>query len=59
MLEIKTEEPDGVVITAAGELTEADYERFVTAFERIAEERSPKRVLVELEEFRGWAVTGL
>ena len=51
---------DGIVtIQASGELSMADYDSFVPAFERIAEKSGPLRILVELQELSGWTMGAL
>lgn len=60
MLTMKTEEDTGiVVIEASGRLSKADYDRLVPEFERMAAARGPLRLLIELDDFRGWEIGAL
>jgi hypothetical protein len=54
MLRIEPEDSGIVAIKASGRLSRADYDRFVPEFERLARARGPLRLLIELEDFRGW-----
>jgi hypothetical protein len=56
---METENTGVVVIKASGKLAKADYDRFVPEFERIARASGPMRLLVELDDFRGWDLPGL
>lgn len=58
MLDLRTE-PDLVEIDASGKLTGADYERLVPELERLAADRGPLRLYIELKDFRGWDPEGL
>lgn len=58
MLEIRPK-ADLVEIQASGRLTGDDYERFVPELERLASERGPLRLYIELNDFRGWDAKGL
>lgn len=59
MLEIETEDAGIVVVKVSGRLSKVDYDRFVPEFERIAGARGPLRLLIELDEFRGWDIAAL
>lgn len=59
MLDIRTDDPELVVIGVSGKLTKPDYDQFVPEFESVAKERGAMRVLILLEDFRGWDVAGL
>lgn len=59
MLTIDTEATGIVVLKASGRLTKADYDRLVPAFERLAKEKGPLRLLVELDDFHGWDLPAL
>jgi hypothetical protein len=59
MLTMATDDAGIVTIQAAGRLTKADYDRFVPEFERIARARGTLRLLVELDDFRGWDLPAL
>lgn len=59
MLSVTNEDTGIVEIKASGRLTKADYDRFVDVFERIAEAQGPLRVLITLDDFRGWDLPGL
>ena len=50
---------DIVVVKASGRLTVRDYTGFVPAFERLAKSRGALRVLLDLQEFRGWEAPAL
>jgi hypothetical protein len=54
----RTDDMGIVVIKASGRLSKADYDRFVPAFERIAAARRPVRILIELQDFHGWDLSG-
>jgi hypothetical protein len=41
-------------VAASGKLTDADYQRFVPEFERLAKQHGKIRVLFELSQFHGW-----
>ncbi|MCB1884704.1 MAG: STAS/SEC14 domain-containing protein [Geminicoccaceae bacterium] len=52
-----TQEGGGIdVVDVSGVLTKADYDRFVPAFERLA---GPRRLLIRLDDFRGWGTPAL
>lgn len=59
MLTMETEDTGIVVIRASGKLSRADYDRFVPEFEQIAKASGPMRLLIELDDFRGWDLPGL
>ncbi len=59
MLTLAVEDTGIVAITASDRLTEADYERFVPEFERIAAAHGPVHLLIELRDFHGWDAAGL
>ena len=59
MLTLSQTEDGFVAMKATGELTKEDYDSFVPAFERIAEAKRPLRILIELEDFRGWTLGAL
>lgn len=42
-----------------GRLARVDYDRFVPEFERIARAQGPLRLLIELDDFRGWDLPAL
>ncbi|MEQ8813144.1 MAG: STAS/SEC14 domain-containing protein [Thalassobaculum sp.] len=51
---------DGIVTVRASEtLTRSDYDRFVPEFEQLAKTLGPVRLLLDLENFRGWDLPGL
>ena len=54
-----TETTGIVAIKASGRLSKSDYDRFVPEFERIARASSPLRILIELDDFRGWELPAL
>jgi hypothetical protein len=54
MLTMETDDAGIVVIKVSGKLSKADYQRFVPEFERIARERGPLRLLIQIDDFRGW-----
>lgn len=60
--EIKiSEEPRGTVVTLVfkDKLTVADYEHFVPQVEKIMESREKIRMLIQLNDFRGWTAGAL
>lgn len=57
MIEVHPDDP--VEIEVSGKLTEADYEVLVPEVERLAQERGPLRIYIELSDFRGWSPSGL
>jgi SpoIIAA-like len=59
MLTMATDDAGIVTIKAAGRLAKADYDRFVPEFEGIARTRGPLRLLIELDDFRGWDLPAL
>ncbi len=61
MIEIQHDRTDFLVIRAAGTLTEQDYEAAVPEIEHAMKLRAgrPMRVLVLLEDFRGWELGAL
>lgn len=59
MLTIETKDPGLVVVKVSGTLHKEDYDRFVPAFDRLRRERGPVRLLIELDDFRGWDLPGL
>jgi hypothetical protein len=59
MLTMQTDQTGIVTIKASEKLSKADYDRFVPEFERIAQARGPVRMLIELDDFRGWDLPGL
>jgi hypothetical protein len=56
-----TEKNRGRVLEVAvsGKLTHDDYERFIPAFERLAEQHGKLRVLFEMTDFHGWEAAAL
>jgi hypothetical protein len=51
---------NGIVrMKVTGRLGKADYEAFVPEFERLAAERGPLRILIELDGFEGWDAEAL
>lgn len=56
-----TEKNGGRVLEVAvsGKLTHDDYERFIPAFERLAEQHGKLRVLFEMTDFHGWEAAAL
>lgn len=52
-------QPGFVELDASGKLTGADYDRLVPELERLADERGPLRLYIELKAFRGWDPEGL
>ncbi len=59
MLTLSQTEDGLVMMKASGELTRDDYDAFVPEFERIAAAAGPLRILIELEDFRGWTLGAL
>lgn len=59
MLTMETETTGIVAIKASGKLSKSDYDRFVPEFERIARTSRPLRILIELDDFRGWELPAL
>ena len=59
MLTMATDDAGIVTIKAAGRLAKADYDRFVPEFERLARAQGPLRLLIELDDFRGWDLPAL
>ena len=59
MLTMETEDTGIVVIKASGRLSKVDYDRFVPEFEQIARSRGPLRMLIDLDDFHGWDLSGL
>jgi len=53
---IRIEEEDSAFLHAhvSGKLVKADYEEFVSAFERLARRQGKVRVLFEMTDFHGW-----
>jgi len=54
---IRIEEQDNATFLHAhvsGKLVKADYEDFVSAFERLARQHGRVRVLFQMSDFRGW-----
>ena len=58
MIEIRVH-PDIVEIEASGTLSGDDYDRLVPELERLAAERGPLRLYIELHDFHGWTGPGL
>lgn len=51
---------DGVLIIRVSEkLTKEDYDGFTAEFDRLAAEARPVRILIEMDNFRGWDIAGL
>jgi hypothetical protein len=51
--------PQLVEIRAKGTLTGDDYERLIPELERLAAERGPLNLYIELRDFEGWQPDGL
>lgn len=58
MIEIR-EKPDVVEFYVSGTLTGDDYDRLVPVLERLAAERGPLCMYIELHDFHGWTPAGL
>ena len=58
MIEIR-EQPDFVEFEVSGTLTGDDYDRLVPELERLAAERGPLQMYIELHDFDGWMPAGL
>ena len=58
MIEIR-EKPDVLEFHVSGTLTRDDYDRLVPELERLAGERGPLRMYIELHDFHGWTPAGL
>ena len=58
MIEIRAK-PDVVEFHVSGTLTGDDYDRLVPELERLAAERGPLRMYIELRDFQGWTPAGL
>jgi hypothetical protein len=56
-----TERDGGKVleVVVSGTLSHSDYERFVPAFERLAQQHGEIRVLFEMTDFHGWDAAAL
>ncbi len=61
MIEIEHDHADFLVLRASGSLTRGDYEAAVPELENGLHLRAglPARLLVVLEDFRGWEIGGL
>lgn len=55
------EEPDGKIVTLVfkGKLDKDDYKRFVPQLEKIMESEDKIRMLIELQDFKGWTAGAL
>ena len=55
------EEPDGKIVTLVfkGKLDKDDYKRFVPQLEKIMESEDNIRMLIELQDFKGWTAGAL
>ena len=58
MIKIR-EKPDVIEFDVSGTLTGDDYDRLVPELERLAAERGPLRMYIELHDFHGWTPAGL
>ena len=48
-----------LVVHLTDALKKEDYEKFVPAFERVIEEQGTLRILMKMEDFRGWKAGAL
>ena len=52
--------PSGIILVrVSGKLTACDMKEFVAEFQSIADTNEPLRLLIELDDFRGWELKAL
>lgn len=59
MLKMEMTTPNYLKLTASGTNSGTDVTQFVSEFEQIAEQSGAVRMLIELDNFKGWDASGL